>query len=155
VRGTQFNSFKEFKMTKPKPQKQIFLTYAHSDKKAVRQLYYRMARKHLKVWLDEKELSPGQTWKHEIRQAILSSNIVLVCLSRQFNKQGGYRHEELKIALEKASSLSEREIFIIPARLEKCEVPELLRRWQYVNLFEAEGFIKLLRVLKEFDYPPG
>lgn len=138
-------------MTKSKPQKQVFLTYAHSDKKAIGQLYHRMGRNHLKVWLDEKELLPGQNWKHEIRQAILSSDIVLVCLSRRFNKQGGYRHEELKIALEKASSLPERGIFIIPVRLEKCEVPELLRQWQYVNLFEADGFIKLLGVLKEFD----
>jgi hypothetical protein len=117
---------------------------------AVQQLYHRMLRNHLKAWLDEKDLLPGQNWKHEIRQAILKSDAVLVCLSSQFNKQGGYRHEELKIALEKANSLPEGEIFIIPVRLETCEVPELLRQWQYVDLFEADGFRKLLSVLEEY-----
>jgi TIR domain len=137
-------------MKKAKPQKQVFLTYAHSDKQAVRQLYDRMTRNRLKVWLDENELLPGQNWKHEIRQAILRSDVVLVCLSRQFNRQGGYRHEELRIVLEKASFLPDGKNFIIPVRLETCEVPKLLRQWQYVNLFEADGFRKLLSVLKEY-----
>jgi TIR domain len=137
------------------PPKQVFLTYAHSDKKAVRRLYHRLLRNHVNTWLDEKELSPGQDWKHEIRQAILRSKIVVVCLSKQFNKQGGFRHEELQIALEKARSFPDGEIFMIPARLEKCDLPDPLRQWQCVDLFEADGFKKLLSVLKEFDYQYG
>ena len=136
-------------MPQSKRQKQIFLTYAHSDKKAVRKLYHRLTRKHIKAWLDEMELLPGQNWKHEIRQAILRSDFVILCLSRQFNKQGGYRHEELKIVLEKAKSLPDDQIFLIPARLEKCDLPEPVRQWQCVDLFEADGFKKLLNTLKE------
>jgi hypothetical protein len=104
-------------MTQLSLPKQVFLTYAHSDKKAVRQIYHRLLRNQIDTWLDEKELLPGQDWKHEIRQAILRSKIVIVCLSKQFNKQGGFRHEELQIALEKARSFPDGEIFIIPARL--------------------------------------
>ena len=136
-------------MTQLTKQKQVFLTYAHSDKKAVRKIYHRLIRNHVNIWLDEKELLPGQDWKHEIRQAILRSKIVVVCLSKQFNKQGGFRHEELQIALEKARSFPDGEIFIIPARLEKCDLPDPLRQWQCVDLFEADGFRKLLGVLKE------
>jgi hypothetical protein len=139
-------------MPQSKRQTQVFLIYAHGDKKVVRKLYHRITRNHIKAWLDEKELFPGQNWKYEIRQAILRSDVVIVCLSMQFNKQGGFRHEELQIALEKARSFPDGEIFIIPARLEKCDLPEPLRQWQSVDLFEADGFNKLLRVLKEFDY---
>jgi len=131
------------------PPKRVFLTYAHSDKKAVRQIYHRLIRNQINTWLDEKELRPGQNWKHEIRQAILRSKIVIVCLSKQFNKQGGFRHEELQIALEKARSFPDGEIFIIPARLEKCDLPDPLRQWQCVDLFEVDGFRKLLSALKE------
>jgi hypothetical protein len=127
----------------------VFLIYAHSDKKAVRRLYHRISRNQIKVWLDEKELLSGQNWKHEIRQAILRSDIVIVCLSRQFNRQGGFRHEELQIALEKVGSFPDGEIFIIPARLEKCDLPEPLRQWQCVDLFESDGFRKLLRSIQE------
>jgi len=84
-----------------------------------------------------------------IRKAILSSDIVIVCLSNPFNKQGGYRHEELKIALEKANSLSEDGVLIVPARLERCDTPEPLRRWQRVDLFEAHGYKKLLNALRK------
>ena len=136
-------------MTQLTPPKQVFLTYAHSDKKAVRKIYHRLIRNQINTWLDEKELRPGQDWKHEIRQAILRSKIVIVCLSKQFNKQGGFRHEELQIALEKARSFPDGEIFIIPARLEKCDLPDPLRQWQCVDLFEANGFKKLLSTLKE------
>jgi hypothetical protein len=139
-------------MTQLSLPKQVFLTYAHSDKKAVRQIYHRLLRNQIDTWLDEKELLPGQDWKHEIRQAILRSKIVIVCLSKQFNKQGGFRHEELQIALEKARSFPDGEIFIIPARLEKCDLPEPLRQWQCVDLFKADGFKKLLCALKE-DVP--
>jgi len=136
-------------MPRSKRQTHVFLIYAHSDKNAVRKLYQRIARNQIKVWLDEKELLSGQNWKYEIRQAILRSNIVVVCLSKQFNRQGGFRHEELQIALEKVGSFPEGEIFMIPARLEKCDLPEPLRQWQCVDLFETDGFGNLLRSLKE------
>lgn len=139
-------------MTKPKRQRQIFLTYAHSDKDAVRQLYHRLIRDGINVWLDEKELMPGQNWKHEIRQAILRSDIVIVCLSKQFNKQGGFRHEELNIALEKAKSLPDDEIFLIPVRLEQCDLPEPLRPWQCLDLFETNGYKKLLKTFQSIGY---
>ena len=135
-------------MTPSNQHKQVFLAYAHSDKNAVRKLYHRITRDDIRAWLDEKELMPGQNWKYEIRQAILRSDVVIFCLSEQFNKQGGFRYEELKIALERAKSFPEDEIFLIPARLEKCDLPEPLRSWQYVDLFETDGYKKLLKTLK-------
>jgi TIR domain-containing protein len=136
-------------MPQSKQETHVFLIYAHSDKKAVRKLHRRITRNQIKAWLDEKDLMPGQNWKYEIRQAILRSDLIIVCLSRQFNKQGGFRHEELQIALEKTRSIPDGEIFLIPTRLERCDLPEPLRQWQCVDLFEADGFGKLLRSIKE------
>src|SRR5689334_21926896 len=96
----------------------IFLLYARSDQEAVHRLYQRLVRYGADVWFDQEKLLPGQDWENEIHKAIRSSDIVIVCLSEQFNRQGGYRHEELRIALEKANSLVEHGIFVVPARLE-------------------------------------
>ena len=74
--------------------------------------------------------------------------MVIVCLSREFNKQHGYRYEELKIALEKANLLDTGDVFIIPVRLEKCDMPESLRHLHRVDLFEATGYKKLIRALQ-------
>ena len=127
---------------------QVFLLYARSDKETVRRLYHRLIRDDANTWLDVESLIPGQNWESEIRKAIYRSDIVIVCLSRHFTKLGGYRHEELKIAREKANSLPEGEIFIIPARLEKCDIPESLRQLQRVDLFETDGNKKLLSTLE-------
>ena len=128
----------------------IFLLYARADKEDIYRLYRRLVNDGGNVWLDKKKLLPGQDWEYEIHKAIRSSDLVIVCLSRQFNKEGGYRHEELKIAVEKANSLSAGATFLIPARLDHCDVPESLQRWQRVDLFEADGYKKLLSALKEY-----
>ena len=126
------------------------MCYAHSDKEAVHKLYIRITKKvGIDAWFDMEKLLPGQDWENAIRQAILESDVIVVCLSRQFNRLGGYRHKELKIAIEKASLLPGDEIFIIPVRLEKCAIPGRLRRWQCVDLFEADGYRRLLQALRE------
>ena len=131
-------------------QLQVFLLYARGDKEAVRCLYRHIVREGANAWLDQEKILPGQDWQYEIRKAIHDSDLVIVCLSRQFNKQGGYRHEELKIALKKANSLPNGGIFVIPARLERCDMPESLRRWQRVDLFETHGYKKLRVALKQY-----
>ena len=128
----------------------IFLLYARSDEKAVRRLYNRLSKAGASVWMDRKKLLPGQDWQSEIQHAIYSSDIIIVCLSKQFSKQGGYRHEEVRIALEKASGLPDNMLLIIPVRLEECDMPEPLQRWQYVDLFESYGYTKLIRTLNEY-----
>jgi hypothetical protein len=142
-------------MTTTTQQTKVFLIHAHSDREAVHKLYHRLVRDGIPAWLDSEDLQPGQNWQHEIRKAILKSAIVIVCLSRGFDRQKGYRHEELKIALEKAKLLPDDEVFIIPARLEKCEMPDSLRRLHRVDLFEPGGYGKLTRVLRKFTISKG
>lgn len=129
----------------------VFLCYAHSDKETVHNLYTRIMEAGIHAWLDSEDLQPGQNWEHEIRKAILKSDVAIVCLSREFNKQRGYRHEELKLALEKTELLDEDKVFIIPVRLEKCEMPESLGRLHRVDLFEAGGYKKLIRALRQLE----
>lgn len=135
-------------------QLQVFLLHARQDEGAVYRLYRRLFGEGVNVWLDQEKLLPGQDWVYEIHKAIHGSDIVIACLSEQFNRRGGFRHEELRIALEKAAKQPEGMTFLIPARLEKCDLPEPLRRWQYVDLFETNGYKKLIRVLKEWTKSP-
>ena len=126
----------------------IFLIHAHSDKETVHKLYQHLVSDELNVWFDAKRLQPGQDWQNEIRNALLKCDVVIVCLSKAFDKQQGYRHEELKLALEKANFLPSDEVFIIPVRLEKCDMPESLRHLHRVDLFKAGGYKKLVDALR-------
>ncbi|MEP7134518.1 MAG: toll/interleukin-1 receptor domain-containing protein [Chloroflexota bacterium] len=136
-------------MKKSTQQIHVFLVHAHSDKDTVHKLYTRLLKDGIHVWLDAENLQPGQDWQNEIRKAILKSDVVIVCLSRGFDKQHGYRHEELKIALDKAKLLIGDEIFIIPVRLEQCDLPDSLRHLHRVDLFNAGGYKKLVSVLRD------
>lgn len=137
-------------MPKTKRSLQIFLCHAHSDREMVHKFHRRLTENGIHAWLDVEDLQPGQDWQHEIRRAILQSDVVIVFLSRQFNKRPGYRHEELKIALEKAKLLDGR-IFIIPARLEACDMPANLSHLHRLDLFEPNGFRKLVRALRRLE----
>jgi len=126
----------------------VFLCHSHADRAAVRALYARLKNDGVDAWLDREKLLAGQNWEHEIRRAILKSDVVIACLSRGFNKQEGFRHQELKIALEKANLIPEYETFIIPVRLETCDMPESLSHLHRVDLFETGGYKKLIRALQ-------
>lgn len=125
----------------------VFLCHAHADREAVRALYVRLKREGVDVWLDKEKLLPGSDWELEIRTAVRESDVVVVCLSKQF-AQKGFRQSEVRIALEEANLQPDGEIFIIPARLEECNVPQNLRRWHWVDLFEDDGYERLLRALQ-------
>jgi hypothetical protein len=124
----------------------VFLCHAHSDKDAVKALYARLKREGVDVWLAEEKLLPGADWELEIRKAVREADVVVVCLSKQFN-QAGFRQKEVRIALEEADKKPEGEIFIIPARLEECDNLENLSRWHWVDLFEKDGFQRLIFAL--------
>lgn len=135
-------------MKRSKHRNNVFLIHAHSDREAVHKLYARLIKDGIRAWLDVENLQPGQDWQQEIRKAIIKSDVVIVCLSRGFDAQQGYRHEELKLALEKASLIVDN-IFIIPARLEKCDMPDSLRHLHRVDLFTTGGYKKLINALRE------
>jgi len=125
----------------------VFLCHASADKPAVRELYLRLTKDGVDAWLDKEKLLPGQDWELEIRKAVREADVVVVCLSKQFN-QAGFRQKEVRLALDTAMEKPEGEIFIIPARLEECENLESLRKWQWVDLFEDNGYERLMRALR-------
>jgi hypothetical protein len=125
----------------------VFLCHSSADKHSVRHLYGQLRDRGMKPWLDEHDLLAGQEWKPAIIKAVRSSNVVLVCLSRSAVTKEGFVQKEIRIALDAADEKPEGSIFLIPVRLEPCDVPDRLRRWQWLDLFERDGFEKLMTAL--------
>jgi hypothetical protein len=97
------------------------------------------------TWLDEEALLPGQDWAFQISKAVRESHIVLACLSKTSITKEGHVQKEIKQALDVADEKPEETIFLIPVRLEDCEIPQILRKWHWVNLFEDSGYSRLLK----------
>jgi len=125
----------------------VFLCHSKDDKPKVRQLYRRLVATGFDAWLDEEKLMPGQDWDWEIRKAVRESDVVVVCLSNGSTTKAGYVQKEIRFALDVADEQPEGGVFIIPARLEDCQVPMRLSKWQWVNLFEKTGYERLITSL--------
>ena len=130
-------------MTEPRPLK-VFLCHASADKPAVRKLHRYLKQRGVQPWLDELDLLPGQDWQVEIPKAIFSSDVILVCLSKNSINKEGYVQKEITYALDKAMEKPEGTIFIIPAKLEECSVPTRLSRFHWVDLSRVDGHKRLM-----------
>lgn len=132
---------------------QVFLCHASQDKPIVRGLYRRLVSEAwIDPWLDEEKLLPGQDWDLAIEKAVDASHAVIVCVSSRSVSQEGYVQKELRRVLDLALEKPEETIFIIPLRLDDCELPRRLRTWHYVDYFPAErqdwAYLRLLEASK-------
>lgn len=117
----------------------VFLCHASQDKPVVRELYQRLnAEGWIDPWLDEEKLLPGQDWDMEIEKAVEAADVVVVCVSSRSVTKEGYIQREIKFALDIALEKPEGTIFIIPLRLDDCDIPRRLRSWQYVDYFPTD-----------------
>src|SRR6266478_7445327 len=97
--------------------------------------------------LDVEKLDPGDDWREEIAKAVERCHVVLACLSKHSVNKEGFVQKELRIALDVADEKPEGTTFIIPVKLEECEIPRRLTRWHWLNLFEEGGYDRLARSL--------
>lgn len=126
----------------------VFLSHASIDKPAVRNLYKRLVADGFDAWIDEEKLLPGQDWGLEISKAIETSDAVIFCFSSKSVQSEGFVQRELRYAIDIARESPEGTIFLIPARLDECEIPIRLREYQSVNLYDSGGYDRLLKALK-------
>lgn len=125
----------------------IFISYAREDEETAEKIYASLVNEGHSVWMDRKKLVPGQEWKMEIEKAIQASDIFLACLSNHSVDKVGFVQTELRRALEVADLMPEGKIYIIPIRLDECEVPFKLKNLQWVNYFEIGSGENLLRAI--------
>ena len=125
----------------------IFISYAREDEATAETIYASLVNLGHSVWLDRKKLVPGQEWKMEIEKAIQSSDIFLACLSKHSVDKVGFVQTELRRALEVTDLMPEGKIYIIPVRLDECEVPFKLKNLQWVDYFEIGSGDGLLRAI--------
>ena len=116
-----------------------FLCYAKENSTSVREFRERLkAEDWIDPWFDEEDILPGQMWEESVIEAVHNSHAVIIFLSSIAIRQEGFFHKELKLALDAATEKPDGTIFIIPIRLDVCDVPERLQPYQYVDYFGDE-----------------
>ena len=135
----------------PEAQPTVFVAYAVEDLEAVRRLCEALRAAGCLPWLDKDRLMPGQNWTRSIEGAITDSDAFVACFSsRSVGKRGQFQ-SELRHAIDCARKRPLDDVFLLPARLERCEVPaRIAAEWQYVDLFPdwERGVKRLARSIR-------
>lgn len=123
----------------------VFISYARPDLHVTHALAALLESAGLRTWFDKKDLQGGQDWESVIRQGIAEASLVLICLSTRSVDRKGYFHKEMRYAVNEAMKLPKGKVYIVPVRLDSCEIPEDLRPWHTLDLFDLSGSHALLK----------
>jgi hypothetical protein len=135
----------------PEPTLRVFVAYASEDEEPVGRLCASLKRHGFSPWRDKEQLLPGQNWPRAIERAIELSDFFIACLSRNSIVKHGYFQSELRYAIDVARRVPVDEVFVIPARLNKCRMPAVIGdETHYVDLFSdwERGIAKVVRTMR-------
>ena len=113
-----------------------FLSYSRVDEQTANRLKSDLTKRGINIWIDKEQMLPGERWKEKVSDAIKSCEFAIICLSNKALSKEGYFHKELSEIKERDKLFPGTKIFIIPVRLDKCDIPDELHEIQTADLFE-------------------
>lgn len=125
--------------------KQIFVSYAHPDLEPARKIVSFLKGAGFSTWFDKDNLLGGQEWEKIIPKEIQKSVLFLLCFSSQSVNKKGFVQKEIKLALDEASKYPPNQIYIMPIRLDCCDIPDDISRYHVIDLYDLDGVDKLLK----------
>src|SRR5712691_1343749 len=148
-----------------------FLCCAPADSAAADMVQVALVQAGIRVWRSSSDISPGEDWRAKVRQAVSGDAVVFLALFSRAScaLERSRHHEELSLAVDEMRQRSPEVPWLIPVRLDDCEIPDLeigagrtLRSLQVADLFgpdRAEAERRLVasaaRRLGSEQVPPG
>lgn len=136
--------------------KRIFLAHVTEDQAKAQQLYDQLEAEGFLPWMDAVDLMPVQNWRCDIPRDVKNAAICLTCFSKRSVANKEYVQQKFRHALWAYADVPPNTIYLIPIRLDDCEVPDLrlpelkldLRNLHWVDLFEPDGFDRLVAAIR-------
>ena len=148
MRVTTDNRLERLKEVDDVSKLQVFISYASEDCISVEKLFEKLSgKRRFELWMDTKKLVAGVDWKTKIANTISSVDAMIICLSPISVGKIGIVQKEIVWALEIADQQPEGTTFILPVKLEECEMQKRLSKWQCVRF--PEEFNNLVAGLNE------
>jgi hypothetical protein len=124
---------------------EIFLGYSFADRDQAQLIYQALRAAGYGVWMDAKNLLPGQMLHSELERAIRQSKVILLLLSSKSQFVRGWALKEVEIA----QRLSGRRggTPVLPVRLDNVELPAGLRALQWIDYFASNGLERLVEAI--------
>jgi TIR domain len=126
---------------------EVFFSYAREDEARVAEIYRLVKSKGFRPWMDTRDIAGGEDWDLAIKRAIRRANFFLVFVSHFSLVKTGVLKAEMESGISIRQANLEHERFLIPVRLEECDLPDSLKPYQWINYFADDGPVRLLRAL--------
>jgi hypothetical protein len=134
-------------LTEPAVACRIFISYSSKDKQFAKWLAVDLANAGHSVWLDEWRIRVGESIPTRVAEGIEHCDTLVVVLSDHAVKSHWVENEwQAKYMAE----LKDGKVRVLPALLQECEVPTLLRPKKYADFTDqwSEGLEELLVALR-------
>ena len=133
----------------PKDSKaRVFVSHSSKDKPFVRKLVEALRGHNLNVWIDERELQVGDSIVAGVSEGLKDADYLVAVLSKA---SIGSRWVQAELNARLMEELSGKGVAVLPALIEDCELPTLLKDRVYADFrhdFNA-GLQKLLAAFEQ------
>jgi hypothetical protein len=130
-----------------------FISYSSTDAAFAHRLAQDLKKANVNIWFDRWEIKVGDSISEKIEAGLRDSDYLIIVLSPR-SVNSSWVRQELNAAHIK--ELEARKVVVLPALIEKCDVPLWLRDKHYAD-FRADydyGLWELLEVLAPTQKPP-
>lgn len=121
----------------------VFISYAAEDFEYAEKLYDFLKATEFDPWMDKKKLLPGQKFDFFIQHELKNAHFLILLLSDISVTKRGYIQKEFKTALKYWEEKLIDDIYLIPLKIDACEVPIELSQFQWQE-YSSENSFKLI-----------
>lgn len=119
----------------------IFLSHSAKDQVFVSRLASDLAKEGLRVWLDQWNIRPGDSFAEAIGHAMRDSHFLLIVMSPDYF-QSAWTSQEWQYGL--AKEIHSEGVRLIPLLYRDCDIPPMLRAKQWVDFRDAKQYPTVL-----------
>ncbi len=126
----------------------IFISHSSCDKPIAEQLAKELEAQGYQVWLDTWEILVGHNIVDEVYKGITNSKFMVVLLSNAACESKWVKEE---FTSARMTEIENRQVVILPAKIEDCEVPAPLKGKKYADFTKGwnSGFKELIAAVNQ------
>jgi TIR domain len=122
----------------------VFLSHSHSDRVFARRLGNDLISRGIRVWIDNAEISVGDSLLQKIAEGLEKMDYLAVVLSQSSVKSEWVRRE-VEIAINQ--EIAGRRVRVLPVLYQECEIPPFLTGKLYADFRQEEDYKASLDML--------
>lgn len=115
----------------------VFLSHSAKDREFVSRLATDLAQAGLRVWLDQWNIRPGDSFAEAIDEALKESRFLVIVMSPDYF-QSAWTQQEWHSAM--ASEIEGEGVKLIPLLYRDCEIPPMLRTKQWADFRDHDQY---------------